>query len=427
MRRTLLSTLIAGLFAVPAIAQTPRRSGSSKARPPSAPSSRTSTRSDASKAEQYRDLSDGALSSILLRGRGPAADWFDFYGENFGRDDMYISLRGGRYDVFKYRIYTDWLTQNRLFGGRTPFSGAGSGDLRAVFPQPDPSTWQLGRHRARPPRHRRLLRVAAQHAVVLPRRHQLRRARRHQDRLRRQRHEPGQRVHRSRDPDRLPDDQRLRRARLQHAEVPLRGELRGELVRQRVQDRHLEQPVLGQRRRHDAPRPGQHLPADRAQRHDPAAAAELHARRPLHLGPARERHVARDDGAQRRRASLAPPIRTSTRSTARSRTPRSRSRGPRTRSATSIRASTTRSRSARTIRRTSRSRRGRAWTAGRAVSAATIPTSTNAGTQASTPTGGSRAATGSAAGSSSSTSSRTARTTTRSRTRNSSPAVTGGT
>jgi hypothetical protein len=30
-----------------------------------------------------------------MRGRGPAADWFDFYGENFGRDDMYVDLRGG--------------------------------------------------------------------------------------------------------------------------------------------------------------------------------------------------------------------------------------------------------------------------------------------------------------------------------------------
>ena len=51
---------------------------------------------DRSKAEQYRDLSDGALSSILLRGRGPTGDWVDFYGETFGRDDMAINLLGGR-------------------------------------------------------------------------------------------------------------------------------------------------------------------------------------------------------------------------------------------------------------------------------------------------------------------------------------------
>jgi MtrB/PioB family decaheme-associated outer membrane protein len=76
-----------------------------------------------------------------LRGRGPTGDWVDFYGENFGRDDMSINLLGGRYDVFKYRVYTDWLTHNRLFNGRTPFSGAGSGELRATFPQPNPGTW----------------------------------------------------------------------------------------------------------------------------------------------------------------------------------------------------------------------------------------------------------------------------------------------
>ena len=115
--------------------------GHARRRSRSARSSPTSTRRTRSKAEQYRDLSDGALSSILLRGRGPTGHWFDFYGENFGRDDMYISLRGGQYDAFKYRLYTDWLTQNRLFNGRTPFSGAGSGDLRAMFPQPDPATW----------------------------------------------------------------------------------------------------------------------------------------------------------------------------------------------------------------------------------------------------------------------------------------------
>lgn len=96
---------------------------------------------DKSKAEQYRDLSDGALSSILLRGRGPTGYWVDFYGENFGRDDMYIDLVGGRYDAFKYRLYTDWMTHNRLFNGRTPFSGSGGSELRATFPQPNPASW----------------------------------------------------------------------------------------------------------------------------------------------------------------------------------------------------------------------------------------------------------------------------------------------
>jgi MtrB/PioB family decaheme-associated outer membrane protein len=141
MARKLLSALIAGLCAAPALAQEMDTKWIITGEVSVGPIISDISARDTSKAEQYRDLSDGALSRILMRGRGPAGDWVDFYGENFGRDDMYVDLRGGRYDAFKYRIYTDWLTQNRLFNGRTPFSGAGGADLRATFPQPDPNTW----------------------------------------------------------------------------------------------------------------------------------------------------------------------------------------------------------------------------------------------------------------------------------------------
>ena len=142
MQRNLLSVVIAGLFAAaPAGAQDLGKQWATQGAVTVGPIITDIDSQDRSKAEQYRDLSDGALSSILLRGRGPTGYWIDFYGENFGRDDMYINLLGGQYDAFKYRLYTDWLTQNRLFNGRTPFSGAGSGDLRATFPQPDPATW----------------------------------------------------------------------------------------------------------------------------------------------------------------------------------------------------------------------------------------------------------------------------------------------
>jgi MtrB/PioB family decaheme-associated outer membrane protein len=151
MQRNLLSVLIASLFAAAPVAAQTTAAGSGTSSLPArwvtqgeitlGPIFTDIDSQDASKAEQYRDLSDGVLSSILARGRGPTGYWIDFYGENFGRDDMYINLEGGRYDAFKYRVYTDWLTHNRLFNGRTPFAGSGSGDLRATFPQPDPSTW----------------------------------------------------------------------------------------------------------------------------------------------------------------------------------------------------------------------------------------------------------------------------------------------
>lgn len=100
----------------------------------------TSNTKDASKFEEYRDLGNGVLSNIFVRGRGNRT-WFDGYGENFGRDDQYLMLRGGIYDVFKYKIYSDSLPHNFLFNGLTPFTGAGSGNLSATFPQPNPSTW----------------------------------------------------------------------------------------------------------------------------------------------------------------------------------------------------------------------------------------------------------------------------------------------
>ena len=151
MPRNLLSVVIAGLFAAaPAGAQDLGKQWATQGAVTVGPIITDIDSQDASKAEQYRDLSDGALSAILLRGRGPTGYWIDFYGENFGRDDMYINLLGGQYDAFKYRLYTDWLTQNRLFNGRTPFTGAGSGDLRATFPQPDPATWNSAQHRVRP-------------------------------------------------------------------------------------------------------------------------------------------------------------------------------------------------------------------------------------------------------------------------------------
>ena len=142
MPRNLLSVVIAGLFAAaPAGAQDLGKQWATQGAVTLGAIITDIDAQDASKAEQYRDLSDGALSAILLRGRGPTGYWIDFYGENFGRDDMFINLLGGRYDAFKYRLYTDWLRQNRLFNGRTPFSGAGSGELRATFPQPNPATW----------------------------------------------------------------------------------------------------------------------------------------------------------------------------------------------------------------------------------------------------------------------------------------------
>ena len=78
---------------------------------------------DPSKFEQYQDLSNGVLSNIGIFGR-TSKSWIDAYGENFGRDDMYINMRGGMYDVFRARAYTNWMPHNLLFNGLTPFTAA---------------------------------------------------------------------------------------------------------------------------------------------------------------------------------------------------------------------------------------------------------------------------------------------------------------
>jgi hypothetical protein len=96
---------------------------------------------DPSKAIEYRDLDNGALSNILLRGRSTAGQWYDFFGENFGREDMYIDLRGGQYDAWKSRLYWDWIPHERGINMRTPLLDAPSADLRNRFPQPNPDTW----------------------------------------------------------------------------------------------------------------------------------------------------------------------------------------------------------------------------------------------------------------------------------------------
>jgi hypothetical protein len=95
---------------------------------------------DATKLEEYRDLGNGVLSSVFIRGRN-STNWFDGYGENFGRDDQYMFLRGGIYDVFKAGAYLNDIPHNFALGARTPYSGTGTSTLIANFPNINPDTW----------------------------------------------------------------------------------------------------------------------------------------------------------------------------------------------------------------------------------------------------------------------------------------------
>jgi len=140
MTRTLLSTLIAGLFvSAPAFAQYNDWAVEGSGTVGFLYNSTNDTK-DASKLYEYRDLGNGVLSDVYVRGRN-ANTWFEGYGENFGRDDQYMMLRGGTYGQFKYQLYSDSFRHNFLFNGLTPFAGTGSNVLQATFPQPNPATW----------------------------------------------------------------------------------------------------------------------------------------------------------------------------------------------------------------------------------------------------------------------------------------------
>jgi MtrB/PioB family decaheme-associated outer membrane protein len=140
MNKRLIAAVIAGLFAAPAVAQQVdepfriRGSGSLGA------IYTNSSSQDISKFDEYRDLSNGLLSNVFIQGTNNRT-WFEGYGENFGRDDQYMYLRGGMYGLFKYGIYSNSIPHDLGVGLRTPFNGSGTNLQTAIFPQTDPGTW----------------------------------------------------------------------------------------------------------------------------------------------------------------------------------------------------------------------------------------------------------------------------------------------
>ena len=140
MKKKLISILIANLFvAAPAFAQSDGFKVEGTVNLGGIANSDTTN--DAAKMNDIRDLTDGALFGWDVKGRGKDY-WLDFFGENIGRDDQYVDLKGGMYGRFKYRLYSDSLTRNFLFGGKTPYTGAGTSNVTASgFPLLDVSKW----------------------------------------------------------------------------------------------------------------------------------------------------------------------------------------------------------------------------------------------------------------------------------------------
>jgi outer membrane protein OmpA-like peptidoglycan-associated protein len=136
MSRKLLSTLIASLFAAaPAFGQTDvdpmRVQGTGTL---GGIHNNTSAFDDA-QLELYQDLGNGVMSNVGVQGRN-STTWFQGYGENFGRSDQYMFLRGGVYDVFKSGIYLNEIPRTFSSLAFTPYNGSGGNLLTATFPLP---------------------------------------------------------------------------------------------------------------------------------------------------------------------------------------------------------------------------------------------------------------------------------------------------
>ena len=135
MTRKLIAVLIANLFVAPAVlSQETKWEGNIGIG--DLYNNVSSGTKDRAKLEEYQDLSNGAAGYFGLTGRG-SSYWLNGYGENIGRDDLYIDFSGGGYNTFTYRIYSNWLTHNFGFGpygGRTPYDSPGGTTQTATFP-----------------------------------------------------------------------------------------------------------------------------------------------------------------------------------------------------------------------------------------------------------------------------------------------------
>ena len=149
MRPKLISILVASLFVASPLALAAEGGGMTWTGEASLGLRYTNdTALDRSKLNEYRDLGSTApLTTFDAKGRGDNY-YLNLFGENLGRDDMFLDLKGGKYGVFKYQLYDNELRHNfgSGFGARSPYAGIGSATLTAVFPNGNPNTWNTFDH-----------------------------------------------------------------------------------------------------------------------------------------------------------------------------------------------------------------------------------------------------------------------------------------
>lgn len=134
MSKKLLSAVLASLFAVaPAFGQSAddpmRVQGSATL----GGIHNNTSATDTYRLNEYQDLGNGVMSNVGVQGRN-SNTWFQGYGENFGRTDQYLFLRGGVYDVFKSGLYLNDIPHTFSSSAFTPYNGSGGNLLTATFP-----------------------------------------------------------------------------------------------------------------------------------------------------------------------------------------------------------------------------------------------------------------------------------------------------
>jgi OOP family OmpA-OmpF porin len=134
MSKKLLPALIAALFAAaPAFGQTDADPMRVQGTGTIGGIHNNTSATDRAQLDLYQDLGNGVMSNVGVQGRN-STTWFQGYGENFGRDDQYMFLRGGVYDVFKSGIYLNDIPRTFSSLAYTPFNGTGGNLLTATFP-----------------------------------------------------------------------------------------------------------------------------------------------------------------------------------------------------------------------------------------------------------------------------------------------------
>lgn len=100
------------------------------------------TAADPSKFREYRDLDSSALTAVDVQHEGDNY-YFRGFGENLGRDDTYVDLRGGQYGRFKWQLYGNTVRHSfgSGLGARTPYAGVGTSRLTATFPSLNANAW----------------------------------------------------------------------------------------------------------------------------------------------------------------------------------------------------------------------------------------------------------------------------------------------